>query len=111
MLSLPVIALAFPVGWLVDRIGPKWVMATGFVLYLVTFSGMAFFTFGYWSLFAFMTVFGVAQVVALMPMTAMVFQYTSSSERGVSWPLAVGAHEIEARDAEGRRAKTSVVVK
>jgi len=76
------IALAFPVGWLVDRIGPKWMMAAGFVLYLVTFSGMAFFTFGYWSLFAFMTVFGVAQVVALMPMTAMVFQYTSSSERG-----------------------------
>lgn len=76
------IALAFPVGWLVDRIGPKWMMAAGFVLYLVTFTGMAFFTFGYWSLFAFMTVFGVAQVVALMPMTAMVFQYTSSSERG-----------------------------
>lgn len=76
------IALAFPVGWLVDRIGPKWVMAAGFVLYLVTFTGMAFFVSGYWSLFAFMTFFGVAQVVALMPMTAMVFQYTSSSERG-----------------------------
>jgi Na+/melibiose symporter-like transporter len=76
------IALAFPVGWLVDRIGPKWIMAAGFVLYGIAFSGLAFLTHGFWSLFAFMTIFGVAQVVALMPMTAMVFQYTSSSERG-----------------------------
>lgn len=76
------IALAFPTGWLVDRIGPKWVMAGGFVLYAVAFTGLAFFTHGFWPLFAFMTVFGVAQVVALMPMTAMVFQYTASSERG-----------------------------
>ncbi len=36
---------------------------------------------------------------------------TASSERSLGWPLAVGAHEIEARDAEGRRAKTSVVVR
>jgi penicillin-binding protein 1C len=36
---------------------------------------------------------------------------TASSERTLSWPLAVGAHEIEARDADGRRARTSVVVK
>jgi Na+/melibiose symporter-like transporter len=76
------IGLAFPVGWLVDRVGPKWVMASGFVLYGIAFSGLAFFTTDFWSLFTFMTVFGVAQVVALMPMTAMVFQYTSSSERG-----------------------------
>ena len=36
---------------------------------------------------------------------------TTSSERTVSWPLAVGAHEIEARDRDGRRARTSVIVK
>ena len=36
---------------------------------------------------------------------------TASSERAVSWPLAVGPHEIEARDADGRRARTSVIVK
>jgi len=36
---------------------------------------------------------------------------TASSERVLPWPLAVGAHEIEARDAEGRRARTRVVVK
>ena len=36
---------------------------------------------------------------------------TASSERSLSWPLALGAHEIEARDADGRRARTSVVVK
>jgi penicillin-binding protein 1C len=36
---------------------------------------------------------------------------TASSERALSWPLAVGAHEIEARDTEGRRARTSVIVK
>ncbi len=76
------IALAFPVGWLVDRIGPKWMMAAGFILYVITFTGMAFLAHGFWSLFTFMTFFGVAQVVALMPMTAMVFQYTSDNERG-----------------------------
>ena len=36
---------------------------------------------------------------------------TASSERSLSWPLAIGAHDIEARDAQGRRARTSVVVK
>ena len=36
---------------------------------------------------------------------------TTSSERSLSWPLAVGAHDIEARDSDGRSAKTSVVVK
>ena len=36
---------------------------------------------------------------------------TISSERALSWPLAIGAHEIEARDADGRRARTSVIVK
>ena len=35
----------------------------------------------------------------------------ASSERALSWPLAVGAHDIEARDTEGRRARTSVIVK
>lgn len=36
---------------------------------------------------------------------------TASSETSLAWPLAVGRHEIEARDPEGRRARTSVVVK
>lgn len=36
---------------------------------------------------------------------------TASSEQSVSWPLAVGAHQIEVRDAAGRRAMTSVLVK
>lgn len=76
------IGLALPTGWLVDRYGPKWIMAVGFALYAIAFSGLAFFTTGFWSLFAFMTVIGVAQVVALMPMTAMVFQYASAQERG-----------------------------
>jgi membrane carboxypeptidase/penicillin-binding protein PbpC len=36
---------------------------------------------------------------------------TAPSERAVAWPLAVGTHEIEVRDADGRRARTSIVVK
>jgi len=36
---------------------------------------------------------------------------SASSERAFPWPLAVGAHVIEARDAEGRRASTAVVVR
>jgi penicillin-binding protein 1C len=35
----------------------------------------------------------------------------TSSDRALSWPLAVGAHEIEVRDDSGGRARTSVVVK
>ena len=36
---------------------------------------------------------------------------TSSSEAALAWPLTIGAHEIEVRDAQGRRARTSIVVK
>jgi len=36
---------------------------------------------------------------------------SASSDRPLSWPLAVGTHRIEVQDAEGRRATTSVVVK
>jgi penicillin-binding protein 1C len=36
---------------------------------------------------------------------------TASSERSVAWPLAFGKHEIEARDGDGRRARTAVTVK
>ena len=35
----------------------------------------------------------------------------TSSDRALSWPLAVGRHEIEVRDEDGRRATTTVVVK
>jgi penicillin-binding protein 1C len=36
---------------------------------------------------------------------------TASSDAALSWPLVVGPHRIEARDAHGRTARTSVVVK
>jgi membrane carboxypeptidase/penicillin-binding protein PbpC len=36
---------------------------------------------------------------------------TSSSERALSWPLAVGHHEFEVRDATGRTARASVLVR
>ena len=36
---------------------------------------------------------------------------SSSSEKPFDWPLAVGTHQIEARDSDGRRARTSVVVR
>ena len=36
---------------------------------------------------------------------------TASSERTVAWPLAAGSHEIEVRDAEGRTARASVIVR
>ena len=36
---------------------------------------------------------------------------TASSERSLAWPLAIGAHDIEARDTTGRRATASVIVK
>ena len=36
---------------------------------------------------------------------------TAPSDRALPWPLAVGSHQIEVRDAAGRRAVTSVIVK
>jgi penicillin-binding protein 1C len=36
---------------------------------------------------------------------------TESSDAALAWPLAVGPHRIEVRDAAGRRATTSVTVK
>jgi penicillin-binding protein 1C len=36
---------------------------------------------------------------------------TSSSEKPFDWPLAVGTHQIEARDSNGRHARASVVVR
>jgi penicillin-binding protein 1C len=36
---------------------------------------------------------------------------TTASEKSLSWPLAVGRHEIEVEDGAGRRARTSFVVK
>ena len=36
---------------------------------------------------------------------------SASSEHSLSWPLVVGAHAIEARAPDGRRARTSVIVK
>jgi membrane carboxypeptidase/penicillin-binding protein PbpC len=36
---------------------------------------------------------------------------TASSETALEWPLAAGTHQIEARDADGRRARTSVIVR
>ncbi|MGH9410613.1 MAG: penicillin-binding protein 1C, partial [Vicinamibacterales bacterium] len=35
----------------------------------------------------------------------------ADSDRPLSWPLAVGRHEIEVRDADGRRVRTLVIVK
>lgn len=76
------VVVAFPLGWLVDYLGAKWVMAAGFALFAASAAGFAFWTHGYASLFFFMTLFGIAQVVALMPMTPLVFQYSAPHERG-----------------------------
>lgn len=76
------VVLAFPLGWLIDYVGAKWVMAAGFAMFAVSAAGLAFWTHDYPSLFVWMTIFGVAQVFALMPMTAMVFQYSAPHERG-----------------------------
>jgi penicillin-binding protein 1C len=36
---------------------------------------------------------------------------TTASELPLAWPLVVGSHQIEVRDADGRRSRTSIVVK
>ncbi|MEP7118748.1 MAG: hypothetical protein ABI880_14260, partial [Acidobacteriota bacterium] len=36
---------------------------------------------------------------------------SAADDRGVEWPLAVGTHRIEARDARGRTSAATVVVR
>lgn len=93
------ISLALPIGWTIDYFGPKWVMASGFLLSAIAFAGLCFWVHDFWSLFACLTVFGIAQIVALMPMSAMVFQYAASNERGklfgvIQFSRAFGAFAI-----------------
>lgn len=93
------VCLALPLGWTIDYFGPKWVMATGFLLSAIAFTGLCFWAHDFWSLFACLTVFGVAQIVALMPMSAMVFQYADRHERGklfgiIQFSRAFGAFAI-----------------
>ena len=76
------VLLAFPLGWVIDWVGAKWVMAAGFALFAVASATLSFRAHDYASLLIPMTLFGIAQTVALLPMTAMVFQYCSAQERG-----------------------------
>jgi MFS family permease len=75
------VLLSFPMGLLIDQFGPKWVMSSGFAIYAI--AALCFTcSFDYLSLSVAMTLFGIAQIAALLPMTAMVFQYCAPDQRG-----------------------------
>lgn len=75
-------ALAFPVGYVVDRIGPKWPIFWGFVLFTLSCMMLAFTVDSYWTLFAALMLRSVGGVLAGLPMVSMLFQYAAPAERG-----------------------------
>lgn len=79
--------LAFPIGYMVDRFGPKWMMALGFLTLSIASTGMAYFVHSFPALFAMMTLNYVTALLIWGPMTSMVFQYASPEERGTVFGL------------------------
>jgi Na+/melibiose symporter-like transporter len=86
---VPIVALvvSFPVGYLTDRYGPKWITAIGFIMLAVVAGGIAYGVSDYRGLLIAMCAFGAAQVVISLPMTSLVFQYTAENERGTVFGL------------------------
>jgi maltose/moltooligosaccharide transporter len=86
---VPIVALvvSFPVGYLIDRFGPKWITATGFLLLAVVAWSVAYLVSDHRGLMVAMCAYGAAHVVVSLPMTSLVFQYASEKERGTVFGL------------------------
>jgi maltose/moltooligosaccharide transporter len=86
---VPVVALVVsaPVGWMIDRYGPKWITATGFLALAFISAAVAYGVTDQRGLTIAMCAFGAAQVVISLPMTSLVFQYATAGERGTVFGL------------------------
>jgi len=73
---------SFPAGYLCDRLGPKPVLASGFFLLLFVSIWMSYGDIGYWALMTITIVYCISGVLMAIPMTPIVFQYASPTERG-----------------------------
>ncbi len=78
---------AWPVGFIVDRFGPKYSMSFGFVLLTICSFGMAAWAHDFRSVFICMTLSGASGVFIWGSMSSMVFQYAAQKERGTVFGL------------------------
>ena len=80
----PIVAflVSFPAGLLVDRLGPKPVMATGFLMFAANSAAMAFWVHDFRSLMLLLSIYAVANNLVQLPLTSMIFQYAAPAERG-----------------------------
>jgi len=74
--------LAMPLGYVVDRVGPKWVIFCGFVCFVASSAMMAFVVDSYATFVGAIVLRSFALVLTGLPMASMLFQYVSPSERG-----------------------------
>ncbi|MES2692321.1 MAG: MFS transporter [Verrucomicrobiota bacterium] len=75
-------AMPYPVGWLVDRVGPRVVMIAGFVLVALVEFAFVFWVNNLASLTIALVIFKVAWVVVHLPMMPLLFHDTPVERRG-----------------------------
>lgn len=81
------LCMAFPVGYMVDRFGPKYLMIVGFFLMTLVSAGMAFWAHDRWSIIILMNVNHISGIFFWTSMTPIVFQYAGPKERGTVFGL------------------------
>ncbi len=74
--------MPYPVGWLVDRIGPRAVLITGFILLAGVEAAFVFWVESLTSLYIGLISFRAAWVVVHLPMLPLIFQNTPAERRG-----------------------------
>jgi MFS family permease len=79
--------VSLPAGYLVDRWGPKPVMAAGFLLFAANSAAMAYWLHDMGSLLLLLTIYAAALNFVQLPLTSMIFQYAAPEERGKVYGL------------------------
>ncbi len=81
------LVLSFPLGYLADRFGPRYLLAFGFFGIAGTNIAMSYYVHSFHTLFAVSLVGAGLGMFSQLPMTAMIFQYASRKERGTIFGL------------------------
>lgn len=76
------LACPYPVGFLVDRLGPRSVLLAGFLMMLGVATTFLFWVDGLISLILALILYRIARVVIQVPMVALMFQNTPPERRG-----------------------------
>ncbi len=85
----PIVAflISFPAGYLVDRLGAKPVMATGYLMFAANSAAMAYWVHDFNSLLLLLSIYAAALNLVQLPLTSMIFQYAAPAERGKVYGL------------------------